>query len=261
MAPLLLLLLGTAVGTLSSLIGLGGGFIIVPLLMSTHPHLSAAEITSVSMLCILVNSLSGSLGNLLRKRISLKIGLAFAIAAIPGAYPGTLLTRYVPINHFQLAFGFVMLLLGSFTLYKSQQSKKSKIHEDHIIDHKKIYIKGVPLSTAIAFMASFLGIGGGVLRVPLMIHWLKMPVTLSTATSQFILFFTALISTLAHFQQGDFPQEMSSFLFLAVGMALGGQLAPFWAPKIKGHHIQRLLAVAIFIVALKLLWPLWKIFS
>src|SRR5690349_21841179 len=100
---------GALIGTFGTLIGAGGGFILVPLLMLTHPHLSTETITAISLLVVAVNAISGSVAYARAGRIDYKAGLVFAAFTVPGSILGVYITRFIPLNIFQTVFGLLLV--------------------------------------------------------------------------------------------------------------------------------------------------------
>src|SRR5512133_2058702 len=101
--------LGVAIGAFGTLIGAGGGFILVPILLILYPHEDTELITSISLGVVFFNALSGSWAYSRMKRIDYKSGMIFAVATIPGAILGAVSTAYVPRHAFDLIFGGLMI--------------------------------------------------------------------------------------------------------------------------------------------------------
>ena len=93
---LLLIVLGLLVGTFGTLIGAGGGFILVPVLLLLYPTLKPEEITSISLAVVFFNAASGSVAYAKMKRIDYKSAIIFSIATLPGSIIGALITSYLP---------------------------------------------------------------------------------------------------------------------------------------------------------------------
>ena len=109
-----LLPLGLLIGAFGTLIGAGGGFILVPILLLIYPNENTELITSVSLAVVFFNALSGSWAYSRMKRIDYKSGIIFSIATIPGAILGAVSTAYVPRQIFDIFFGVIMVIAGIF---------------------------------------------------------------------------------------------------------------------------------------------------
>src|SRR5258708_13141851 len=113
---LVLILAGFVIGTFGTLIGAGGGFILVPLLILSHPRMPPEIITAVSIFIVAVNALSGSLAYARSGRIDYKAGFLFALFTIPGSILRVFSTQYIPHHIFPISFLLFLLLLAVFLL-------------------------------------------------------------------------------------------------------------------------------------------------
>lgn len=106
----------------------------------------------------------------------------------------------------------------------------------------------------IGFVSSFLGIGGGIIQVPLMIGYLGFPTAIATATSQFVLAILAAVGTTTHLLSGDFANGhgLRRTGSLAAGVFIGAQLGARLSLSISAATVQRLLAIAVIAVAVRL---------
>src|SRR3954447_19094731 len=117
-----LIFAGIIVGALGTLIGAGGGFILVPLLIFTHPSLSPEIITAISIAIVAANAISGSIAYARTGRIDYKAGLVFALFTIPGSVLGVLTTQYIPRNLFNILFGLLLIALAVYLVSRRGQS-------------------------------------------------------------------------------------------------------------------------------------------
>ncbi|AVX32015.1 Sulfite exporter TauE/SafE [Carboxydocella thermautotrophica] len=115
-----LLVLGIIVGSFGTLIGAGGGFVLVPILLLLYPAKSPDLITSISLAVVFFNALSGSFAYFRQKRVDFKSGILFAIASTPGAIFGAYLTSLIPRRIFDGIFGFALIISSAFLLLKSE---------------------------------------------------------------------------------------------------------------------------------------------
>ena len=106
--------MGAVVGIYGTLIGAGGGFVLVPLLLLLHPHVDPDRLTAISLAVVIFNALAGSESYAMMMRIDYKSGLLFASATIPGAILGALNTSAVPRQLFNIMFGVILLAAASF---------------------------------------------------------------------------------------------------------------------------------------------------
>lgn len=246
------LILGHLVGAFGTMIGAGGGFILVPILMSLHPNFTSQQITAISMLCVAINASSGSVSYLWQKKVHLKSATFFILAGLPGVWLGTGLTRLLPREKFQGIFGIALIIIAFFLIWRSRSSQE-KLNEDHHFSiSRRQYIFGSVISTGVGALASFLGIGGGIIHVPVLIHWIKFPVHLATGTSHLILAVTALAAVAAHFSHSDYPQDVFFMWPLGLGMLVGAQIGAKYSYKLKGALILKALYCALLLVGIRL---------
>ncbi len=213
------------IATLGTLIGVGGGFLFVPLLLFLYPDHPSVWVTSLSMWLIAFNSTSGSITYFLKGRVHLKSALVFILAALPGSLLGVYFERFVSRDSFELIFGSVMVAYALFLFFKKPKGEGGGA--DASTDFaRSVLIKGAVISFFVGFIAAFLGIGGGVVHVPLLVHALGFPVHLATGTSHFILAATALFTVGAHIWSGHLNPFDPQLAWIALGAVLGAQLAP-----------------------------------
>ncbi len=111
---------------------------------------------------------------------------------------------------------------------------------------------GVIISLAVGYLSSLLGIGGGIIHVPVLVHLMGFPVHIATATSHFVLAVMALSGTAVHVASGVFTQGAWLTLFLGVGVILGAQVGARWSGRVQGSWILRGLALALGLVGVRI---------
>ncbi len=267
---LILLIIGFIVGTLGTLIGAGGGFILVPFLIVIEPHFSSETITAISMAVVACNAISGSVAYVSSKRVDFKAGIIFALFTIPGSILGVLTTRYISRNIFDVVFGVVLLVLALFLFFKGGHkkiltntvtSKKGWVHQKLTDKWNDVYSysydirKGSILSIFVGYFSPLLGIGGGIIHVPAMAEWLGFPVHIATATSHFILAIMATVSVAVHIYNGNYndPSILKMVIWLGFGVIAGAQLGAFLSRNMKGQIIIKALAVSLGLVSIRIL--------
>jgi uncharacterized membrane protein YfcA len=267
----LLIVIGFLIGTLGTLIGAGGGFILVPVLIIMMPDFSPETITAISMVIVACNAISGSIAYMRSKKVDYKAGIIFAVCTIPGSILGVLTTKVIPRDVFDIIFGILMLALAILLLINGGQAHSNK---KPVVTVPKGWIRqkltdkwgetyeyvynlklGILISIFVGYFSPLLGIGGGILHVPAMTEWLLFPVHIATATSHFILAIMATVSVLAHFFQGNYdnPLITKMVIGLAIGVIPGAQMGAYLSRKINEKWIIKALAVSIGLVGLKIL--------
>jgi hypothetical protein len=112
-------------------------------------------------------------------------------------------------------------------------------------------MKGIGVSMGIGFLSSFLGIGGGILNVLMMLYLLEFPVHIATATSQFILAMTALVGAGTHVTTGELGEGIHQVIPLAIGVIVGAQMGARLSVRLHGAWIVRALALALGVAGLR----------
>ena len=264
---LLLIPLGFIVGAFGTLIGAGGGFVLVPVLLLLYPQASPETITSISLAVVFFNALSGSWAYARMARIDYKSGLLFAAATVPGAIVGALTTGYISRGAFNGVFGVLMIVAAAYLILhpnaeRAPLERRSKRHitrnvvENNGTAHVFSYDLrlGMGLSLFVGYISSLLGIGGGIVHVPALVHLLNFPVHIATATSHFILAIMALTGTIVHIATGSFSHGgVYRTIFLGIGVLFGAQVGASFSTRVRGVWIIRGLAVALSLVGIRIL--------
>ncbi|MFN0148154.1 MAG: sulfite exporter TauE/SafE family protein [Dehalococcoidia bacterium] len=264
---LLLIPLGLAVGTFGTLVGAGGGFVLVPVLLLVYPDREPDVITSMSLLVVCANAASGSLAYARQRRIDYASGAWFAIGTFPGAILGALAVGYAPRRVFDAIFGGVLLALGLFLITRRGVTAIQPpitgrgVVRRTIRDRDGLQFvysfqlwKGVLISTGVGFISSLLGIGGGVIQVPIMATVLHFPIHVATATSQFVLMFMSAEGSAVHLITGTlgWDRSLAQAALLAAGAVPGAQLGAILSRRLRGPVIIRALSIALLLVGARL---------
>lgn len=270
-----LICLGFGVSAYGTLIGAGGGFILMPLLLILYPKDNPHFLTAISLAVVLINTLSGTVAYTKMKRVDYKSGLMFAAATIPGAILGVLTTASVSRRLFEGVFSIFLIGLAGFMFLRPKSDasatygKKSSGSDSRKarvlvrldgVSFEYMYnpILGIGTFFFLGFFASFLGIGGGSLIVPILAYLLSFPVIIATATSQLIVAFLTFTGTLAHIWIGSFHHGAHRIAAIGIGMLTGAQLGARLSSKIKGEWIIRSLAVALVLVGVRMLVAVFR---
>jgi uncharacterized protein len=261
---LLLGLLGVGVGAFGTLVGAGGGFILTPVLLLLYPHDSPRTLTAISLAVVFFNAASGSLAYARQGRIDYRSGLVFGAATLPGAIGGALLVGVTPRRVFDLVMAIVLGVLAVWLLVgdgePSGGGRRGVLRR--IVDRSgQVHAYRVPLgrgglySLAVGFFSSFLGIGGGVIHVPVLVRALGFPTHIATATSHFVLAQMAGAGTLTHVVAGSFAQGhgVRRTAALSIGVVLGAQVGARTSLRLRPATIEWLLAVALAGLAARLI--------
>ena len=259
-----LALLGVGVGAFGTIVGAGGGFILTPILLLLYPHESAATLTAISLTAVFFNATSGSVAYAHQRRIDYRTGLVFAAAALPGSIAGALLVGTVSRSLFDLLTALVLFFLAGWLLLGEPgegRTPAGHLTRRLLTDrYGTAYAFSVPLrrgavfSAVVGFVSSFLGIGGGVIHVPLLVRMLGFPTHIATATSHFVLAIIAGSGVATHIASGSFTHGhgVRRATALALGVVVGAQLGARLSLRASGRVVELLLAAALLALASRL---------
>lgn len=263
-AAVVLVLIGFGVGVIGTLVGAGGGFVLTPILLLLYPDSPAQTITAISMGAVFFNALSGSVAYGRQRRTDYRSAVVFAIAALPGAVLGALVVGTVRRSVFNQIMASVLLIMGLWLLSTSRSSTSQVRRQGTprlLTDRAGItygysvpVARGAAMSVIIGFVSSFLGIGGGVIHVPLLIQVLGFPLHIATATSHFVLVFLSGAASLTHLLHGSYRvgSGLRRTLALSAGVIVGAQLGAHLSLRMSGRAIQTVLSTALVVLAIRL---------
>jgi uncharacterized membrane protein YfcA len=278
---LLVLGLGGIVGLLSGMFGVGGGFLMTPLLIFIGIPPAVAVGTQANQ--IVGASVSGVLGHWRRKNVDAKLGLVMMGGGAFGAVLGVLIFSWLSsLGQVDLVISLLyVFLLGSVGLsmliesirtmlqtHAAEAPVRRKLHQHNLLHglpwkmrfpKSRLYISAwLPIAIG-AFggvLVSIMGIGGGFLLVPAMIYLLGMPAALVAGTSLFQIIFTTAIATLLHAVTTQTVDIMLAGL-LILGSAAGAQFGTVAASKLRGEQARGLMSVLVLIIAIRLAFDLF----
>lgn len=250
--------LGVALGAFGTLIGAGGGFLLVPILLLLYPHESPQLITSVSLAVVFFNAASGSLAYARMGRIDYRAALVFAAAATPGAVLGALSTAAIPRQLFDGLMGAALVVAGVYLFLSAAAVRRAHAAGGDDAGQRPRLTRGqwtlgTVLSVFIGYVSSVLGIGGGIIHVPVLARVLHFPVHVATATSHMILAIMSLAGTAVHVAAGNFRHGFWQTVALSIGVVVGAQVGAWFSNLVKGDLIIRALAAALGLVGVRIL--------
>ena len=277
---LVMLGLGATIGFLSGMFGVGGGFLLTPLLMFSGIPPAIAVATGANQ--IVATSVSGALAQWRRGNIDLKMGAVLIAGGVVGALGGVFLLKLLRqlgqagliISLTYVAFlGVIGALMLAESLRamrraragKSVASRRSGQHNwVHGLPLKmrfpdsRLYISAIPplvIGAVVGLLAAFLGVGGGFIMVPAMIYLLRMPTNIVIGTSMFQIIFVSAVVTILQATLNNAVDVVLAML-LVVGGAIGGQFGVSAGQRLKGEQLRALLALMVLAVAIRLLFDL-----
>ena len=240
----------------------------MPLLLIIY-KLPPAAAAATSLVVVLLNAASGSVTYVRRGRVDVRTGLLLAAATVPGAFfIGPELAERIPARAFRIGFALFLLLMATLLFLQPERQATAarapargglwpirRTFTDgsgSVIAYEFDAVLAVALSFGVGILSSMLGIGGGIVHVPALIHLMGFPVHVATATSQFVLAFTAAAGVAKYASAGHVVWPLA--ITVGAGVIVGAQLGARLSQRMKGGRIIRLLVVAIVVLAIRLVW-------
>ena len=271
--------LGGGVGFLSGLFGVGGGFLMTPLLIFFGIPPAVAVATEANQ--IVASSVSGVLAHMRRGNVDFKMGGILMAGGVVGSSLGVVLFKFLQsIGQIDLVIqmsyvvflgiiGALMLTESLRTIIRSRKSGgvRSKLHQHNWFHglplkmrfrRSKLYISAIPplvIGALVGVLAAIMGVGGGFIMVPAMIYLLGMPTAVVVGTSLFqIIFVTANVTLLQSIQTQTVDFMLAGLLLL--GAVIGAQFGSRFGARLRGEQLRGLLALVVLAVCVKIMFDL-----
>lgn len=273
---LLIVLLGMLVGGLSGLFGVGGGFLMTPLLIFLGIPPAVAVGTEAPH--VLASSVSGALAHWKRKNVDFKMGFFLMIGGVVGSTVGVNLFKILRIFGqidiviqmlFLIFLGFIGFSMAfesaktTITKYRTTSSIRTKLHQHSWIHglpfklrfhRSKLYISAIPpiiIGFFVGVLSAMMGVGGGFIIIPAMVYILGMSTNVVVGTSLFQIIFVTANST---FFQSYLNQTVDIVLasLMIVGGVIGAQIGARLGTKLKAEYLRGILAILVLVVCAKI---------
>ena len=272
----LILGLGGIVGFLSGMFGVGGGFLITPLLFFIGVPPAVAVATGANQ--VVASSVSGVLAQLRRKGVDFQMGTVLLSGGVVGSAVGvwvfSIMTRLGQVDLFvQLSYVLFLGLIGAMmfqeslrSLLRSRQAGGAPIRRSHVhswvhglpfkmkFRASGLYISVIPpliVGALVGFLAAIMGVGGGFIMVPAMIYLLGMPTKVVIGTSLFQIIFVTAFTTVMHAVTSQ-TVDMMLALLLILGGVVGAQIGTRVGVRLKAEQLRILLSLLVLTVAIRI---------
>ncbi len=274
--PFLLLGIGGLVGVLSGMFGVGGGFLITPMLFFIGIPPAVAVATSANQ--VVASSFSGLMAHLKRKTVDLEMGTVLLGGGLLGAALGMVVFNF--LKHLgqvdlavQLCYVVFLGVIGSLMFVESlnairraRQSGSNSVAKRrqrtwvHALPFKmrfrasSLYISVIPpalVGFGVGILSAIMGVGGGFIMVPAMIYILGMPTKVVIGTSLFQIIFVAGFTTMIH-ASTNYSVDVLLAVLLLIGGVVGAQLGTQIGARLKAEQLRILLALLVIAVAAKI---------
>ncbi len=267
---------GAFLGLIMGLVGVGGGFLLTPIMMflGIPPPVAVASVANQ----LVAPSVSGVLSHWKRSNVDFKMGTVLLLGGIVGSSIGVLLFNFLgKIGQLDLviksSYVIFLTLIGSLMFLESLRlilrTRKGKISRGKLHQHNwlhglpfkmrfrksKLYISillPILIGIIVGILAALMGIGGGFIIVPAMIYLLGMPTSLVVGTSLFQIIFVAANTTILQASQNQTVDIVLATILL-LGSVIGVQIGSRYTNILKGEYLRLILSSIIILVSLKLL--------
>ena len=269
--PVGFLILGIVVGTLSGTFGVGGGFLMTPLLilLGIPPAIAVASEANH----IVGSSLSGTIGHLRRRAVDIRMGNVLLTGGVLGSIVGILIFNSLKEAGFvdllvTIAYFFFLTIIGLLMLYESLDSMGLLGHKKRSRFYHHSWVMGLPLKVrfrrsglyislippylvgfVVGILSAIMGVGGGFIMIPAMIYILRMPTSVVVGTSLYQIIFITSIVTILHATTNQ-TVDFVLALILLVGGAIGAQLGVRLSNKLKGPALRVALSILVLSVGI-----------
>ncbi len=236
-----------AAGLIAGVMGLGGGVLIIPAL-TIFVGVPIKQAVGISLTSVIATSMSSSTVYFKKDLVDMKVGILLAMSAVAGGISGGILGGYVSAAH--LAFIFSAILIYSAV---SLALKKEKTQvADAVYSRKTLWVFLV-ISYFAGILTGMLGIGGGVVFIPLLYLGLRMPMPIAIGTSAFKVGLTATAGAMIYFMRGDLDGVLSIIPPVVVGMIVGARVGGMIGVKIKSSVTKALFSLMLVYFSYRML--------
>lgn len=266
MSSILLMIISISAGFLGSLLGLGGGIIVVPAL-TLFFNVDIKYAVAASLISIIATS-SGAAASFLKDHLTnLRVAVLLEVGTVAGAITGFLISSSIRSSWLYLLFGGFLLFSSIMMFRKKGDARASEDHpwskklklagsfpseKGEMIHYK---VAGVPVGLFAMYFAgilsALLGIGSGIFKVMAMDGAMKLPMKVSSATSNFMIGVTASASAGAYFMKGDIRPEIAAPV--AIGIIIGSWIGAKVMTRMPASQIRKIFVVVLVIVSIQMI--------
>ncbi|MEK9658348.1 MAG: sulfite exporter TauE/SafE family protein [Chloroflexota bacterium] len=235
------------IGVVGAMAGVGGGFLLVPVLLYLFPDWAPASITSVSLTAVLMNALLSARVYARQGLLDRRTALVLASTAVPAAVGGAAVTVHAPREAFELAFGVLMLVVAGLFAWRAlsevadavlKSGTANRDFSDNTGHHYRYLVNerlAATVSPIAGFTSAFFGIGGGVLQMPILVLGLRVPVRVAVATAHSVLVATTatamVVLAVAGHLLDAWPLALAAGAASMTGGFMGTRLAALVSPR------------------------------
>lgn len=257
---LLLIAGGAFAGLFGATLGIGGGLLIVPLLVIGF-DLPLTEAVGTSLVCVVAASLAAAAQNVRAGRADIRLGIVLELGTVIGAVVGGVATHLIPERALAAAFAALMAYTALAMVRGARAGDPNDVHDAGVDPtapngpgapayRSRRLPAGVAGSVGAGAVSALLGIGGGVVKVPLLRLAMGAPLHVAAATSTYMIGVTAAAGSYAYLLRGDVQPSIAGPMVL--GVAAGATVGARLAPHLHARWLARAFAVVVVFVALEM---------
>ena len=252
------------IGIVSAMTGIGGGSLMVPLMVLLL-DIPAHEAVGTSLTTIILTAISSSLAYSRQRRIDYKVAALMTIGTVPGSVVGAYITKYISPGGLIGLFGGFLLIVAIRMIYSGARGGRAprrrpvragswhrKIVDSsgEVFEYNANARLGAPLATSGGLVSGFLGVGGGVLMVPILTLVVGLPIHLAVAASMFIMIFTSSFGATTHILLGNvLPLYV---VLLGIGITIGAQVGARIAKRIRPTFLKMTFGFVVAFAGLRM---------
>jgi uncharacterized membrane protein YfcA len=248
--------IGLAAATSGALMGVGGGYLMVPIFIFMGFTEDYAPVLSLFVIIFVAVSASLKYGN--KKLINYRLVLLYAPFSILGTILGVQLLHIVSNFIFKIVFSGLIIFIGIRLILKKNENDNgfsNSIIQNNVLRQRKSYYWIILWGFLTGVAASFIGIGGGLIAVPVLSLFFLETIHVAIATSLFIMIFTASFATLQNFFLGYLDGNLALIgLIIAIGAIIGSQIGSYVQVHLKGRSLKLIFGCFMIGIAIPLLW-------
>jgi uncharacterized membrane protein YfcA len=246
---LVLFVAAVAIGGVASMLGLGGGVFMTPLLLLGGFVATQPEAAGTSLAAIVFTAISGSIAYYRKRAIDFRIGLLFMPTAIGGVLFGTYIVQVADPAWLTVAFG--VFLLYPIAMMLTGKTTKEVRRAGAPLSGARFYVLVALLGFAAGTVTKLFGIGGGTVFVPSLVFFLGLDITTAVATSLFVMIPTAALGAASSWIRGSLHPELA--LPLVLGIVLGAQFGPILGARFSKRRLRQLFGLVLLYAAVNMI--------
>lgn len=263
---------GLAAGTFGALFGLGGGIIMVPLLVIAL-KVPMHNAVATSLVGVIATSTASTIRNLGERLPNLRLGVTLETSTVAGAITGGFIAGYLPAKALMVLFGVMLMGVAAIMSRRgeppplleepSDRGFLARLHGsyyDTVLEREVRYgVRRFPLALSVSGVAGvlsgLLGIGGGIMKVPVLALYCGVPMKAATATSNFMMGVTAVASVFAYFGRGEVLPLVTAAAVL--GIIAGARCGSWLSVRTHPVALRKWFALVMVLMGLQMIWKVF----